>query len=153
MRNQKKLLLEQLDKRLKPFKGTEKVAVPSIGWVKNIRTALNMTLSQLGKKLNITKQGARDLEKREESGVISIQLLREVGRVLEMDFVYGFVPIDGSVDQLVEKKAKKMATKIVLRTSQSMKLENQGNSDERIKQAIEELTEDLKNELQKSLWD
>ena len=34
-----------------------------------------------------------------------------------------------------------------------MKLENQGNSEEQIKKAIDDLTNELKIELSKSLWD
>ncbi len=34
-----------------------------------------------------------------------------------------------------------------------MKLENQGNSDEQIKKAINELSKLLKDEMRKSLWD
>ena len=67
MRNQKKLLLEQLDRKLKPFLGTEKVIIPDQGWIYNIRVALNITLVQLAKKLNMTKQGVKKIEEREFS--------------------------------------------------------------------------------------
>ena len=40
-----------------------------------------------------------------------------------------------------------------MRTSQSMKLEEQENSKERQQQAIKERTEDLKREIPKYLWD
>ena len=79
MRNQKKLLLEQLDRKLKPFKGTEKVQVPDKGWVNNIRITLNMTLEQLGSKLHMTRQGIKKIEERESSGAISLKLLKEAG--------------------------------------------------------------------------
>jgi hypothetical protein len=46
-----------------------------------------------------------------------------------------------------------MAEKIVKRTSVTMQLEDQGNSPKRIKKAIDELTEELKREIPKSLWD
>ena len=67
MRNQKKLLLEQLDNKLSAFNGTETIQIPDKGWIYNIRTALNMTLEQLGQKLNITKQGAKKIEEREST--------------------------------------------------------------------------------------
>ena len=152
MRNQKKLLLEQLDRKLEPFKGIEKVLVPATGWINNIRTALNMTLEQLGNRLNMTKQGIKNIEERESSGSISIKSLKEVGKALDMHFVYGFVPIYGSAENIVAKKAYKLARKIVLRTSQNMKLENQGNSEERINHAIDELASEIKREMRKSLW-
>lgn len=40
--------------------------------------------------------------------------------------------LDGSLDALIERKAKALATEIVLRTSNSMKLEDQENSMYRI---------------------
>ncbi|MBL7128082.1 MAG: mobile mystery protein A [Ignavibacteria bacterium] len=153
MRNQKKLILEQLDRKLEPFKGIEKVHVPATGWINNIRTALNMTLQQLGNRLNMTKQGIKKIEERESSESISIKSLKKVGKELDMYFVYGFVPIHGSVENLVDKNAHILARKIVLRTSQNMKLENQGNSEERINQAIDELASEIKREMPKYLWD
>ena len=129
------------------------VAIPPTGWVKAIRTALGMSMLQLGKKLSITKQSIQDIEKREQEGAITIKALSELGKALDMRFVYGFVPNDGSLDSLIEKKAAQLATTIVLRTSNTMKLEDQENSRERIKKAIQEKTADLKNEMPKILWD
>ena len=153
MRNQKKLLIEQLDRKLKAFQGTEKVIIPDHGWIYNIRTALNMTLEQLGVKLNMTKQGVKKIEERESAGAISIKSLKEIGNALDMKFVYGFIPKHGTIENLVDSKALELAKKIVLRTSNNMKLENQGNSDEQIDKAIKELASEIKREMRKSLWD
>lgn len=153
MRNKRKLLIEQLDQKLKPFKETEMVLIPEKGWVNNIRTTLNMTMAQLGKKLNITRQGVKKVEESEAKGSISINSLKEVGGVLNLKFVYGFVPYDGSIDNLVDLKAKKLAKKIVQRTNQNMKLENQGITDEKIKQSINDLSNEIKRKMRKSLWE
>jgi predicted DNA-binding mobile mystery protein A len=109
MRNQKKLLLEQLDRKLKPFQGTEKVIIPDKGWIHNIRVALNMTLEQLAKKLNMTKQGIKKIEEREFSESISIKSLKEIGNALDMQLVYGFVPKHNSLENLVAFKAEELA--------------------------------------------
>ena len=153
MRNQRKLLLDQLDKKLEQFKEVEKVNIPSSGWINNIRIALNMTLEQLGNKLNITKQGVKKIEERESSGAISINLLKEVGNALDMHFVYGFVPKHGSVEKLIDIKARKLASKIVLRTNHNMKLEDQENREDLINEAIDELAGEIKRKMLKSLWD
>ncbi|WP_432672660.1 mobile mystery protein A [Flavobacterium sp. SM2513] len=153
MRSTKKLLIDQLDKKLKPFQGTEKVIVPQQGWVHTIRTSLNMTLNQLGEKLQMTKQGIKKIEEREATESISIKSLKEIGKALDMHFVYGFVPKYNSVDEMISAKATKIAQRIVLRTNQNMKLENQGNSPEQINNAIMELANELKREMHKSLWD
>lgn len=153
MRTKKKLLIEQLDRKLKPFVGTEKVIVPDQGWINSIRVTLNMTLEQLGNKLNITRQGAKSIEVSETLGTISLKSLKEIGAVLNMQLVYAFVPKEGSIENLIHHKAEELARKIVLRTNQNMRLENQGNTEEQIKRAIEDLTNELKRELNKSLWD
>ncbi len=70
-----------------------------------------------------------------------------------MELVYGFVPKDGTLDGYIENKARFLAEKIVTRTSNTMKLEDQENSSERIKKAIEERTKIIKQELPKALWD
>jgi len=153
MRNQKKLILEQLDRKLEPLKGAEIIQMPTKGWIHSIRTALNMTLLQLGSRLNITKQGARKLEESESSESITIRSLKEIGNALDMKFVYGFIPKTGSFEKMVEQKSRQLATKIVLRTNQNMLLEDQGNSKDQIELAIHELTLEIKREMRRSIWD
>lgn len=153
MRNKKKLLIEQLDQKLKCFQKSEMVLVPSKGWVNTIRTALNMTMAQLGTKLNITRQGVKSIEESEAKGTISINSLKNIGEALDLKFVYGFVPKDGTIDNLINSKAEKLARKIVLRTNQNMKLENQGISDKKINDSIIDLANEIKREMRKSLWD
>jgi predicted DNA-binding mobile mystery protein A len=153
MRSHKKLLIQQLDQKLAEFKGTEEVLVPQKGWINNIRTTLNMTRDQLGNKLGLTKGAIQKIEEREASGQITINKLRNVGDVLNMQFVYGFVPKDETIDKLISLKAEKLARKIVLRTNQNMKLEDQGIGDKKINESIIDLANEIKREMRKSLWD
>jgi len=153
MRNKHKLLIDQLDHKLKPFMATKDIHVPERGWIHTVRTALNMTLQQLGVKLNMSSQGVKDTEERETSGSVSIKTLKEVANAMDMQLVYAFVPKQNSIEEMLDSKAKELAKKIVLRTGHNMQLENQGISDDKIKVAIEELKEEIKREMSKSLWD
>ncbi|WP_165750262.1 mobile mystery protein A [Cellulophaga sp. Z1A5H] len=153
MRNKKKLLIEQLDKKLEKFKDSAMVQIPTKGWINTIRTTLNMTREQLGTKLEMTKGAIQKIEEREALGQITINKLRDVGQALDMKFIYGFIPKDGTIESLVNLKAEKLAQKIVLRTNQNMKLEDQGIGDEKIARTIEELASEIKREMRKSLWD
>ena len=153
MRNKKKLLIDQLEQKLEPFQNADKVLVPDKGWINTIRISLNMTMAQLGSKLNITRQGVKKIEESEAKGSISINSMREIGNAIDLKFVYGFVPKDGTIDNLINLKAQKLARKIVLRTNQNMKLEDQGISEEKINQSILDLAADIKREMRKSLWD
>lgn len=151
--SKKSLQVEQLNNKMLAFASLQKVRVPPTGWVKAIRSALGMSLLQLGKKLSITKQSAQNIELREKDGSITIQSMKEIAKALDMQFVYGFVPNDGSLEALIEKRAKQLATQIVMRTSNTMKLEDQENSGKRIQKAIRERTAIIKNEMPKILWD
>jgi len=147
------LQLQQLNYKLLKINELKNISIPPTGWVKAIRVALGMSLLQLGDKLRLTKQSAHDIEKREQERTITLNALRGAADALDMQLVYGFVPKDGSLDALIDRKARELATKIVLRTSNTMRLEDQENSRERIQKAIEERTEALKNEMPRSLWD
>lgn len=151
--SKKSLQIGQLDSKMLAFASLKKVAIPPTGWVKAIRSAIGMSMQQLGKKLSVTKQGVQDIERREKDGSITINSLKEVARALDMQFVYGFVPNDGSLEALIERKAKDLATQIVMRTSNTMKLEDQENSKQRVTKAIQERAAIIKNEMPKILWD
>ena len=150
---QHKLLVEQLDKKLQSFKSVESFAVPSGGWIHAIRTGLRMSLRQMGNRLSITPQSMKETEQREKDGSITLKNLREAGKVLDLQLVYGFIPREASLEKMIEKKAHEIAEEIVKRTSHSMMLEDQENSRERIEKAIKERAEEIKNEMPGYLWD
>lgn len=150
--NKKTLQLQQIARKIRFFPKAEDVSMPSSGWINAIRTALGMSLQQLADKMLITKQSVKNLEKREVEGSITIKSMKEVARAMDMEFVYGFVPVDKTLDALIERKARGLATEIVMRTSNSMKLEDQENSGKRIEKAIKERTMAIKNEMPKALW-
>lgn len=147
------LVIAQLDKKLWGFSSVQQEIPPTEGWIKTIRTTLNMSLRQLGDRLSITPQSVKDIEKREKQGTITLNTLKDAAKALDMQLVYGFVPLDGSLEKMIERKAYEMATRIVKRTSMTMKLEDQENSQERIQQAIKEMAEDIRREMPKKLWD
>ena len=151
--NKKSLQLQQLNSKMQAFANLQKVTPPPTGWLKAIRSAMGMSLQQLSKRLFITKQSVQEIEQREKDGSITIRSLREAAKALDMQLVYGFVPNDGSLEALIDRKAKELATQIVLRTSNTMKLEDQENSKQRIEKAIEERAIIIKNEMPKTLWD
>jgi predicted DNA-binding mobile mystery protein A len=148
-----KLIIKQLDKKMQALHPLKEIASPTDGWISLIRKALNMSLRQLGERLSLTPQGIKRIEKTEVDGGITLNTLHEVGNALGLKLVYGFVPKDGSLEKMIESQAAAMARKIVMRTSTTMKLEDQQNSDQRIKEAIAEMTEELKREMPKTLWD
>lgn len=151
--NKSKLQIEQLDRKIEGFHAAAEITSPSTGWIRAIRTSLGISLQQLGDKLSITKQSVSEIEKREMEGSITLKTLKDAANSLDMKLIYGLVPKDGTLEDLIERKAKELAIRIVSRTSNTMKLEDQENSSERIEKAIEERTAIIKNEMPKMLWD
>lgn len=152
-KNSQNLLIEQLDRKLAPFRVIEKSIIPQKGWINSIRSALKMSLRQLGERLNISPQSVKEIEEREAQGTITLKGLKEVALALDMKFVYGFVPKDESIEKMIEKRAIELATQIVSRTSQSMKLEDQENPKVRLEKSIKNKAEEIKSTMPKYLWD
>ncbi len=149
----KKLIIQQLDKKIEKISVLDKSIIPSSGWIKTIRTALNMTLAQLAKRLGKTPPTVKELEDREANKSITLKKLMEVGEALDLKLVYGFIPNKGSLEGIIEKRAMELAENIVKKTSYNMALEDQQNSEERLQQAIKERTLIIKEEIPKYLWD
>lgn len=148
-----KLLIDQADRKLKPFSTVSGVIVPPGGWIKTVRKAVKMSLGQMGRRLEISAQSVKELEEREAGGTITLNTLREAGKALNMKLVYGFVPMDRSLNKMVEKRTKELAEQIVLRTSHTMKLEDQQTNKAGTKKAIAMKAEELKMKMPGMLWD
>ncbi|MCK4980945.1 MAG: mobile mystery protein A [Candidatus Delongbacteria bacterium] len=148
-----KILLDQIDNKIITLKSLEDITIPGNGWINAIRSALNMTLNQLGQRLSLPRQNVQAMEEREIKGTISLNVLKQFAVKMNMKFVYGFIPNDGSLDKMIEKRAYEIANEIVGRTSISMNLEDQKNSESRLKKAVKERAEEIKREMPKYLWD
>ena len=141
-----------LDKRLQEMKKVDIMHMPPRGWIYTIRTTLGMTLAQLGKRLGVSAQAVAQLEKREVDGQNTLATLRTALGALGVQSTHAIIS-PASLHEIIHKQAEKKAREIVMRTSQTMHLENQKNSDKRIQSAIREKTEHLMETMPSSLWD
>jgi len=148
-----KLIIEQLDRKFEKLSNIDDLTVPTEGWINAVRVALRMSLRQLGAKMGITAQSVKEIETREKLGTVSLNTLKQVGNALDMRLIYGFIPKDKSLEIMIQKKALELAKEIVLRTSATMVLENQENTMERVREAINDRAEQIRNEMPKYLWD
>ena len=144
------LFLDETQSKLNPFSILKSEIKPDNGWVNAIRVSIKMSLRQLGERLHITPQGVRDLEKREKEGAITINTLKEVGRVLDMDLVYGFISRHNSLEEMIEERAREIAEEVVLK---AIKLDNQKNSENDLKKAIQQKTYEISSKMPSNLWD
>jgi len=145
--------LDETQGKLNPFSVLKSEIKPDNGWVNAIRVSIKMSLRQLGERLHITPQGVRDLEKREKDGAITINTLKEVGRVLDMDLVYGFISRHNSLEDMIEERAREIAEEVVLKTRQTMQLDNTRKSDNDINKAIQQKTYEISSKMPSNLWD
>jgi len=150
---ERKLIIEQLDRKIVKYKDLDDLVIPPEGWIYSIRKALNMSLRQLGNRMTITPQSVREIEEREKKGSLSLNVLRQVGIALNMKFVYGFIPKQYTLEKMIEERARELAEEIVYRTSVSMTLEDQKPSDTRLDMAVYEKMEEIKSRIPKYLWD
>lgn len=151
--DKKSLQRSQLSNKIEKFNGLTNVQNPPSGWIKALRSSLGISLEQIANKLNTTKQNIQSFEKREKEKSITLKSLNEIADAMDMKLVYALIPKDGSLDLLIERKAEELAKNIVARTSQTMKLEDQQNSEERIKTALDERKKEIIQKMPKSLWD
>jgi predicted DNA-binding mobile mystery protein A len=121
MTAKQKLIIEQLDRNLSAYRNLPET--PQKGWIHVVRTGLKMSLRQLANRLSVTAPSVKEIEDREKNGSITMKNLKEAARALNMKLVYCLIPIDGTIDSMIERKAEELARKIVLRTANTMKLE------------------------------
>lgn len=146
------MIISQLDEKLQVFRTAAKVRVPHAGWIAAIRSALNMTLEQFGERLGISKEGVYKLEKREASGAITLNSLRDAANALDMQLVYAVIPKEESLEAHTRTQARLLAAKIILKTNQHMKLEAQEVGTEKLRKAIDEAAEELMNNMDRQIW-
>lgn len=151
--SKQKLIIEQLDKKLKNYNPLLRESIPQKGWINAVRVALKMSFRQFGKRMGLTPQGAINIEKREKDGSLTLKNLEEAGRALNMKLVYGFVPLDDSLEKMIENRARELAVEIVKTTSNTMALEDQKNTDKRLQKAVEDKAKQLVYEMPRHLWD
>ena len=53
--------------------------------------------------MGITPQSVKEIEEREQNETISIKVLRQFGKSLNLKLIYGFVPQSGKLEDIIEK--------------------------------------------------
>src|SRR5271163_4132300 len=135
MRSQfRNLLLNQLDRRLEPYRAARKVSRPAKGWIRAIRQALGVSSGELARRLGTSPQLPLQMEKAEAEDRITLKSLRAAANALDCDLVYALVPRADTMQKLIEGRARADAQKHVIGVEHSMALENQavGNIDEAV---------------------
>lgn len=146
------LKLRQLSKKLMRLDSLRSMPPPRKGWISEIRRALGMSAEQLARRLNVSQPAVSQYEKGEADNSITLQTLRNVASALECDLAYALVP-RMKLEDMLETQARRIAMKMMERVSHTMRLEQQGVSQEETDRQIADLTQQLLADRPRSLWD
>ncbi len=153
--NRKKTLTQRrlIDAKLASFLGMREASLPN-GWLKAVRGALGLTAFQLAERMKVKTSDVLHLESREASKSATLASLDRAAQAMNCRLVWTIVPEQGydSLSGIVEKRAKKLAFKLVKDVDRSMKLEAQGVSDDASNQQAEELAQDLIRNGDARIW-
>jgi predicted DNA-binding mobile mystery protein A len=151
----KKLRRRQLDSLYGKLLPLTEVAMPSHGWIRDIREALGMSPTQFAKRLGISRQAFQKLEASEGKQTIELNTLRRIAEAIDCRVVYVVLPnsSQGTLESLLQKRAIKIATEFVGRVSRTMGLEDQAIVKKERDQQIREFADELIGNLDKRLWD
>jgi predicted DNA-binding mobile mystery protein A len=152
MNNKKKLIRQQLDKRLKPFRPLLDSPVPPEGWIRTVRKALGMNARQLADRLGSSRQWIHLLERDEATASITLKSLRRAAECLGCELVYALVP-KTSLESTVRARARTIIESRMERATHTMRLENQELDDSDKQEALNERLNDLVDAMPANLWD
>lgn len=115
---------------------------PRSGWVRAIRTALGMSQAALARRLSVSAAAVAKLERAEAGGGITLTKLAEVAAALDCSVVYALVP-NSSLDETVQRQARRVASTRLGYVDSTMALEDQGIPADRRAEYVEIYARDL----------
>ena len=149
-----RLVSEQLDESLQPFRSAAGTPRPQKGWARAVREALGMSAEQLARRVGVSRETIATLEGSEARGTITLASLDKLARGLGCRVVYALVPEDGApLEGVRRKRALELARKQLARVSHTMKLEAQGLAPERERRQLERLADELLAGSPRRLWE
>ena len=126
--------------------------IPSEGWIRTARKALDMSAAQLGRRLGKTRALVSNTEKAELEGGVTLKTMRSMAEAVNCRFVYTFVP-EESAETIIRRRAREKAKQRVMEASSHMALEQQAIPQSQIEFEIERLAENILREQPGYLWD
>ena len=144
----------QLDRKFADLKSRADSSAlrPKEGWVKEVRNALGMSMSDLAKRIGVIPARISRIEKDEVAGKVTLETMNKVAEAMKCEFVYFIIPKSGSLEATVNEQAERVASKIVGVVDTNMKLENQGTSSSSKKDLLQGVAIDILTNHDRKLW-
>jgi predicted DNA-binding mobile mystery protein A len=121
----RQLRVEQLERALATLPSAQDIPRPAKGWLRAIREATGITVSETAKRMGRAPSLVIQQERAEADYRITLRSLREAADALGCQLVYALVPKNGSIHELAEERARTKATENVRAVEHSMSLEDQ----------------------------
>ncbi len=155
--SKRNLLLQRqiIEKKVKPWVRLRDSSPPKSGWIRAIRGALGMNTRQLAERVGVNQPAITQLENREATKKVTLDLLDRVASAMDCKLVYAIVPNSPykTLDEIVDEHASRSAAKLIRSVGHSMQLEAQGLDNDDIKQQTMRLTHELKSKIDSRIWD
>jgi predicted DNA-binding mobile mystery protein A len=127
------------------------LSMPSEGWLRTVRKALDMSGAQLGRRLGVTRAAISNREKDELSGRITIKSMQQMAESMGCQFVYAIVP-ENDIEDVVLKRARLKAMRQVRNAGVHMALESQLIAEGKLLAEIERLAKEMLDKPSSDFW-
>jgi predicted DNA-binding mobile mystery protein A len=94
----------------------------------------------------------KSAEANEARGTVQLSSLQALADAMDCDLVYALVP-RGSLGEVMERQAERIAERLVRRVSESMELEEQGVDMTDRRRQVQELKADILRDRRRDFWD
>jgi predicted DNA-binding mobile mystery protein A len=134
-----------------------KLKRPPEGWLRTNRKALKIPVSVILKRANIKKSELYRIEKAEVEGKLTLNKLKRTAEAMGCEFHYAIIPKTisnaTSVDDIIEYRARRLASKLLEKVDINMQLEEQATTMEQIESQHKQTTEKLVKEMPDWFWE
>lgn len=133
----------QINRRLEELRSVKTKSTVREGWIKYMRTALGLTLSELAKLTSLSTSSVAQAEQREMEGQVSLATLNKMAEAMDCELIYSFIP-KKDMKTLIHDRAFEKARKALGIADLHMKLEDQkveGDENERIERLAKKFIE------------
>ena len=141
------LQIRALDKKTSDLKSAKNIVPQSSGWIKTVREAIGMTVSQLAARLGVTQPRITKMESNEDN--LKLSTMKKAAEAMNCEFVYYFKP-KTTFQNLVDEQAQKKAVEVLKTVNVNMALENQEIAED---EAVKDFASDLIYTKIKQIWD
>ena len=141
------LQIRALDKKTFDLKSAKNIVPQPSSWIKTVREAIGMTVSQLAARLGVTQPRITKMESNEDN--LKLSTMKKAAEAMNCEFVYYFKPRT-TFQNLVDEQAQKKAAEVLKTVNVNMALENQEIAED---EAVKDFASDLINTKIKQIWD